>query len=198
MSENLFKQMNPPIELLKKCTKDDRKAHYELYNWCFKNLLNICRRYYKNQEDIKTSLNNIFLKIIKGLESAIGKYNDVPFELWAKRVAINHIIDEFRKNKNYREHIELVDEKDFLLSNFATVEENKIRDKENLEEINRAIETLPEMSKTVFNLFVVDGYKHEEIAEMLKISSNTSKVHLHRAKQKLQNILKATVNFILL
>jgi RNA polymerase sigma-70 factor (ECF subfamily) len=54
------------------------------------------------------------------------------------------------------------------------------------------------MSKTVFNLFVVDGYKHEEIAEMLKISSNTSKVHLHRAKQKLQNILKATVNFILL
>lgn len=189
--------MNPPIELLIQCKKDDRKAHFELYNWCFKNLLNICRRYHKNQEDVKSSLNNIFLKIIKNLDSAINKYNDVPFELWAKKIAINHIIDEFRKNKKYREQIQFLDEKDYALSH-SGLTENKIDDKENLEEINKAIETLPEMSKTVFNLFVVDGYKHEEIAEMLKISSNTSKVHLFRAKQKLKSILKSTVNFILL
>lgn len=187
----------PSVELLKKCKKDDRKAHFELYSICFSMLISVCRRYYKNDEDIKTALNNVFLKLIKNIDFAIDKYNVVPFELWLRRVAINHIIDEYRKNKKYLFQNEFTD--DYSLNDAEQIKiEDSMVSKENMEEIDKAIDSLPEMSRTVFNLFVKDGYKHEEIAEMLHISSNTSKVHLHKARLKLQQILKMTAAIIVI
>lgn len=122
------------------------------------------------------------------MDTIIQKYDELVFYHWMKRITVNHIIDEFRKNKKYREQIDLR-EQDELLRNTEDLGAEEYTWKENLETIQRAIDSLPEMSKTVFNLYAIDGYKHEEIGELLNISANTSKVHFFRARTKLQMLL---------
>lgn len=121
------------------------------------------------------------------MSSYLRKSENVPFELWARRIAINYIIDEFRRNVKHRENLEFRDlgEEDYLHP--AT---DPIQEKEKLEEILLAIDRLSVMSRTVFNLFVIDGYGHDEIGAMLKISSGTSKAHLHNARKKLKAYLE--------
>ena len=180
-------KMNPSEELLNKCRGDNRKAHYELYKMCFSFIVAVCSRYYVNSEDRMAALNMIFVKMIKNIHLYIRKKDNVPFDLWVRKISVNYIIDEFRKNKKYKEIIDL---KEFQLDDHLYYSDDPITVKINTEEIKLAIATLPEMNRTVFNLYVIDGYKHEEIADMLGISSNTSKVHLHRAKNKLREALK--------
>ena len=86
--------MKPSKELLERCRKDDRKAHYDLYRECFQSLYAICRRYYINKDDCMAALNMVFYKMVKNISTYIPKSKDVPFELWARRIAINYIIDE--------------------------------------------------------------------------------------------------------
>jgi RNA polymerase sigma factor (sigma-70 family) len=179
---------NPPLSLLQQCKGNDRKAHFALYQWCFDDLISICRRYYKNDDELKSAVNMSFLKIIQSLETIIQKYDDLIFFHWMKKITINHIIDEFRKNKRYRETIDLKEESEILKTDHG-YSEDRTSWNENLAVIQRAIDTLPVMSKAVFNLHAIDGYKHEEIGELLNISTNTSKVHYFRAKQKLQVLL---------
>jgi len=186
-SNSRFK-MVPSIDLLERCRKDERKAHYELYTMCFSFILSISRRYYVNREDMESSLNQVFLKIVKNISAYLKKRDDVPFELWVRRIAINHIVDEFRRSKKYRESL---DYRELHEAEEIHPVIHPAFDSEQLEEITDAISQLPVMNRTVFNLFVVDGYKHEEIAEMLKISAGTSKTHLHRAKKKLREMLES-------
>lgn len=135
-----------------------------------------------------SALNLAFVKIIKNLSSYLQKEQEVPFELWIRRITINHIVDEYRKNKIYKDSR---DNRELQDSEYLHPHYDPGLEKAKLEEILFAIDKLPAMNKAVFNLFVLDGYKHEEIAGMLKISPNTSKVHLHRAKKKLQEFLES-------
>ena len=178
--------MTPATDLLERCRKDDRKAHYELYKLCFPFLVSVCRRYYINKEDMQSSLNQIYLKMIMNMASYLKKKESVPFELWSRRIAINHIIDEFRKNKKHKENIDYRELNDAIDIHPVI---DPVLEKEKLEEVLTAINQLSHMNRTVFNLFVIDGYGHEEIAEMLKISSGTSKSHLHSARNKLKELL---------
>jgi RNA polymerase sigma factor (sigma-70 family) len=181
--------MRPSTELLQRCCKDDRRAHLELYRMSFAFIFSVCRRYYINKEDVEATLNAVFFKMIVGMSSFIKKENAVPFELWVRRIALNHITDEYRKNKKYRE---LMDDS-FQTEQFAETffDSDQWSDSTNENVIN-AIDQLPPMGKAVFNLHIVEGYKHDEIATLLDISPNTSKVHLHRAKKQLQELLRPT------
>ncbi len=178
--------MKPSRELLESCRQDDRKAHYDLYRECFQSLYAICRRYYINKDDCMSALNMVFYKMVKNISSYLTKTKDVPFELWARRIAINYIIDEFRKNSNYKRLIESAEVSSF--ENNLITEEDLDHSIEK-EKIIEAVDKLPEMNKAVFNLYVIDGYKHEEIGKLLGISSSTSKVHLHRAKKALRALI---------
>jgi RNA polymerase sigma factor (sigma-70 family) len=182
-----FLRMTPSPELIQRCRKDDRKAHYELYSMCFSFLLSVCRRYYINREDMESALNHIFLKMVKNISAYDKKSDTVPFQLWVRRIAINFIIDEFRKNKK---HHESLDYREIHEAEELHPVINPDVGSEQLEEILDAINQLPEVNRAVFNLFVVDGYKHEEIARMLNISPGTSKAHLHKAKKKLRDLLE--------
>jgi RNA polymerase sigma-70 factor (ECF subfamily) len=175
--------MNPTPELLKRCCEDDRRAHSELYRLCFGFIFTVCRRYYINRDDIESALNGVFFKMIKGMRGYVEKDRTVPFELWVRRIAINHVTDEFRKNRRYKESIDLSQPVEEISESF----EHSVA--YNNDKIQSAIGQLSPMSRTVFNLYVVEGYKHEEIADMLEISPNTSKVHLHRAKKQLRDLL---------
>lgn len=127
-----------------------------------------------------SSLNMIFVKLIQHMGDYLKRQADIPFEQWMRRVSINYIIDEFRREKRYRELINLGDA---AMEHHQPVHSD-LDARYDKEEITKAIESLPAMSRTVFNLYAVDGYKHEEIAGMLGISSGTSKAHLFHARKK--------------
>lgn len=175
--------MRPSADLLRRCCRDDRRAHQELYQECFGFVLSVCRRYYVNREDAAAAINMIFLKMIRGMNTFLAKEKQVPFELWVRRIALNHVTDEFRKNKSYRDRFYELNSDDGIHDTPVHAGEFK---NETLEQIQHMVGQLPPMGRTVFNLHVVDGFKHEEIARQLGISVNTSKVHLHRARKQLQ------------
>ena len=118
--------------------------------------------------------------------SYLKKCNEVPFDLWSRRIAINHVIDEFRKNLKHKDNLDYRELSE-VEDHHPTID--PVVEKESVEEILSAIDQLSHMNRTVFNLFVIDGYGHEEIAKMLNISSGTSKAHLHNARKRLREVL---------
>lgn len=177
--------MKPSVELLERCRHDDRKAHHDLYVMCFPVIYSISARYYINKEDRISALNMIFVKLVQKMNDYLKKKNEVEFEFWMRRVSINYIIDEFRRQKRYRDMVSLHDD-NYDNEPVANADADLRYDRE---EIQQAIDQLPPASRTVFNLYAVDGYKHEEIAGLLGISVGTSKSHLFKARKKLQESL---------
>jgi len=177
-------------QLIKDCVRKDRKAQFQLYKSCFNLLMGICMRYKQDEQEAAEVLNVGFLKILNNLE----KYKpETPFNAWIKRIMINTIIDDFRKNRKVRELIEYKDfseEKnqiDFIDYSLA----DKVFDIEQLEAI---IKQLPPVSQKVFNLFAIDGYGHREIGDLLGISDGTSKWHLSSARKKIKEMLQKSIN----
>lgn len=168
--------------LIRACQEHDRKAQHRLYRECYSFLMNICMRYQHNREDGEALLNQAFLKILNG----IPKYrSEVPFALWIRRIMINTVIDEFRKNRKANELTELADfsEPD---EHYDSSTMNTYVDKMNVEELETLIGKLPDMSRKVFNLYAVDGFAHKEIAALLGMSEGTSKWHVNFARTKLK------------
>ena len=177
-------------QLIQDCKKGDRKAQFQLYKSCFNLLMGVCMRYKKDESEAAAVLNVGFLKILNGLKSYKP---EVPFEAWIRRIMINTLIDDFRKNRKVKE---LMEYRDFTETppkvdaiNYGTAD--KLFDAEELENL---IKQLPPVSQKVFNLFAIDGYSHKEIGEMLDISNGTSKWHVAFARKKLQEMMKKTIN----
>lgn len=179
--------MNVQPKLIKDCINRSRKAEYELYKVTYSYLMSICIRYTRNQDQAKEQLNMGFLKILNNLE----KYNpEVPFKAWIRKIMINTLIDEYRKHKKQSEVIDFVEEY-YDNSNYS--EQNNAIDKMSTDQIHALISKLPPMAQQVFNMFVVDGYSHKEIGEILNIEEGTSKWHLNSARQKLKEMLENLV-----
>lgn len=175
-------------ELIESCKKEDRKAQFELYRLCYSVLLSVCFRYEKNKEDAEFLLNKAFYKILKNLD----KYKDnIPFEAWIRRITINTVIDDYRKNK--KEKIDYVEEP-MLAAPVTAMDFNEADQRFDAEELQLLINRLPPVSKKVFNLYVIDGYNHKEIAEKLDMSEGTSKWHLSSARKKLKELVIKLMN----
>ncbi len=170
-----------PADVIKACRKNDRKAQFELHRLSYGMLMGICLRYERNREDAESLLNMGFLKIFTNMD----KYQDnVPFEAWARRIMINTIIDNFRKNKKYIERIEVREESDLDFNNRVSFNEADLQfDAEVLENM---IRELPAISQKVFNMHVIDGFSHKDVAEMLGMSVGTSKWHVSNARKILK------------
>tara|TARA_B100000809_G_scaffold135519_1_gene133101 strand:- start:3665 stop:4213 length:549 start_codon:yes stop_codon:yes gene_type:complete len=169
-------------QLIKKVEKQDRKAQIELYRLCFNDLMSIACRYNKNEDDSELLVNNCFLKIIDNL----NKYNhSKPFQAWIRRIAINEVIDDYRKNKKRKE----------LFIDTENIEQeegesfNEIDHKIEAEELNDMLFELPKATRTVFSLIAIDGYSHKEVCEKLEISLETSKWHMKEARKRLKKML---------
>ena len=177
--------MNINPQLITDCKKGDRRAQFQLYQSCFSTLMGVCMRYKKDEAEAASILNVGFLKILKNLDK---KESHVPFQAWIRRIMINTVIDEFRKNRKVRELIEHTDFEDFHNHN-DLVELNVADLKFDAEELEMMIKKLPPVSQKVFNLFAIDGYSHKEISEMLGISIGTSKWHMSSARKKLKEYI---------
>ena len=145
--------------------------------------MSVCFRYTNSREEAEEMLNVGFMKILKNLE----KYKpEIPFNTWIRRVMINVLIDEYRKEKKHYENVQYVEEY-YETSDYS--EQNSVIGKMNMEQIQLLILKLPPMSQKVFNLFVIDGYSHKEIGDLLKMSEGTSKWHLNFSRTKLKEMI---------
>ena len=176
--------MNVDTELIKSCLKRDKKAQFLLYKKCYGFLMGICLRYYNNQDDAKAALNSGFLKVLIKLD----KYKpEIPFGLWIRRIMINTIIDEFRKNKNLTATMEYRDVGDHEMVD--NMDYNEVDKKITAEQLESFIHQLPKVTAQVFNLYAIDGYNHKEIGNMMGMSDGTSKWHVSSARQKLKEMI---------
>ncbi len=173
-------------QLRKDAIRGDRRAQYQLYQRCFNVLMGVCMRYRRSEDEAAAMLNEGFLKIVQNL----GKYREeVPFEAWIRRIMINTLIDDFRKNRKVNE---LIEDRDFTDTDNhrGLVDFNTAALQFDASQLEAMIRSLPPMSRKVFNLFAIDGYSHKEIGELLNISDGTSKWHLSFARQRLREMLE--------
>ena len=176
--------MNIEKHLLEGCIRGERKAQYVLYKLCYGILMAVCFRYERNKEDAEFLLNKAFLKILNNLESYSSS---VPFEAWIRRITINTAIDEYRKSQ--RSKVDYVEEP-MQLASLSEMDYNEAEKRFDAEELLALVQKLPPVSQKVFNLYIIDGYNHKEIAEKLGMSEGTSKWHLSSARKKLQEMMR--------
>ncbi len=168
--------------LIERCRREEPKAQYELYRALYGQMMAICGRYERNKQDAVARMNQGFLKILTNLDK---RRPEVPFELWTRRIMINTVIDEFRKERQ-RKATETLDGS---LDDGTLVEVNDYLRHMEADAFAELLQRVPDMSRKVFNLFAVDGFGHQEIAQMLGISEGTSKWHVANARQTLQKAI---------
>ena len=170
-------------EFISLITQNDRKAQYELYRHWYGKMKGISLRYQIDDQAAEDIVNRAFLKVLKSIE----KYQtSKPFGAWLARITINENIDACRKSQKLRTLIQYDSNKidsDANLNHFDYNEADKNLDADQLKAM---IAQLPSTTRQVFNLFVIDGYKHQEIAELLSITDGTSKWHLNSARKKIK------------
>lgn len=166
--------------LIAKAGKGNRKAQQQLFEMFSPNMLSICRQYVKNNDIAEEVMLTGFLKVFTHLKTY---KSEGSFEGWIRRIMVNEAISQLRKDKK-------------LEFNDATVLENSMEHVTYIEtalevaDIQKMIDALPDGYKTVFVLYVVEGYKHSEISEVLNITESTSKTQLFKARKMLQNTIE--------
>ena len=175
------------LDIIHGCVKAKRDSQKLLYQLYYGYSLVICMRYCDKSEDASEIVNDGFLKIYRALDSFNPQSTDVEASLkgWMKRIMINTAIDHFRKNSKRFLVAEIFDNH----LNMADPIETSI-DRMAYNEIIAIIQKLSPVYRTVFNLFVIDGYKHEEIARQLKISVGASKSNLSKARLNIKKLLQ--------
>ena len=166
-------------DLINACRQRDRRAQQALYDRFAPNMFVVCKRYVKTQEDAEDVLIEAFFKVLTNIEQYKGEGS---FEGWIRRIVVNESLMALRKRVNFSQMLELT-EVDIPVTTSA-LQDLVARDILNL------IDILPIGYRTVFNLYVLEGYKHREIAQIMGISINTSKSQLILAKKRLKNLLE--------
>ena len=146
-------------------------------------------RYCHNPDDAIEVTNDGFLKVFKTIGNFSPKYENMEASLmgWMKRIMVFTAIDNFRKNNRYNNQLDIEDVHQDIKENA----ENSI-DRMSYKEIIELVQKLSPVYRTVFNLYVIDGFKHEEIAAKLNITVGTSKSNLAKARVNIQKMLQAT------
>lgn len=166
------------LKIIKQCKNYDSKSQFELYNLTYNRAMGIAARYLTNKQDAEDVLGEAYYKVFKN----IGKYDEnKDFFNWFHRILINTSIDYIRKYKKLKISENEIQDLNLFCKNQG---KNDIDYCKYLE----AVQCLSPQYRMVFNLFVIDGYKHREIAEKLGISEGTSKSNLVKAKRKLKEI----------
>lgn len=174
-------------QLIRGCTLNERESQKKIYNSFYSYGMAICDRYAKRSEDSIEIYNDGFLKIFKEIHRYKPSYADEinSFKGWIRKILIYTAIDHCRK---YNKHYFTAEMETSLI--YLPADNVTAFDAMSYDEIIRAIQNLSPAYRTVLNLFIIDGFSHEEIADQLGISTGTSKSNLYKARQQLQRILK--------
>lgn len=172
-------------QLIIECTAGNRNAQRLLYERYAASMFGVCRRYIKNDADAEEVLVSGFYRVFCYLTEFKGNGS---FEGWIRRIIVNEALTLIRKQNTQKNFT--WDELDTSYQGIASEKtDSKIIEGDVLQLLNH----LPSGYRTIFNLYAIEGYSHEEIAEMLQISINTSKSQLLKARRMLQKLISKTV-----
>jgi RNA polymerase sigma factor (sigma-70 family) len=167
-------------DLISRCREGDQEAHFRLYKLYARSMYNVGYRIVNNADEAQDVLQEAFISAFRNLEFYRG---DATFGAWLKRIVVHKAINHLKKRK---------------LERFPDDETFDIRQEEadeevfpmSVESVRSAIEELPDGYRAVLSLYLVEGYDHGEIAEILGISESTSKSQFNRSKKRLREILE--------
>ena len=174
-------------DLIDGCKSGDQKAQFQIYKLYYKTMYNTSLRIVNDSMEAEDIMQEAFLSAFEKIDTYSGT---VSFGTWLKKIVVNRSLDSLNKRKeifeNIDSHVEIKDESD---DETARREELDVK----VEAIKEAINALPDGYRIILSLYLLEGYDHDEIAQILSITSSTSRSQLTRAKQKLINDLKKVI-----
>lgn len=157
-------------QLIINCKKNDTKAQSQLYKLFSSKLFSICLKYSRSYAEAEDNLQDTFITVFK----KIDQYNNKgSFEGWIKRITINTALQRYREKGVFK----IVNEEN-IKDVSVEIEDNAV----SIDFLLKIIQELPDRYRLVFNLYVLDGYSHKEVAKMMNITTGTSKSNLARAR----------------
>lgn len=167
-------------ELIQKCKQGNLRHQETLYMHFYSYAMGVGLRYLNDRDDALEVVNDSFIKVFK----SIGSFkNEQNFKPWLRKIVVNTALDRRRKDLKHRNQLDLEDAEYVSFAPQAIAHLNS-------QDILKLLDTLPYVQRTVFNMYEIDGYNHEEIGELLQISASSSRVNLSRAKEKLREALR--------
>jgi RNA polymerase sigma-70 factor (ECF subfamily) len=172
-------------ELIRRCSEGKVRAQELLYRRYFSFAMSVCIRYTKNENEAMEIVNDSYMKVLANLHEFDGLKS---FRSWYGRILVNSAIDNYRRNSRHSTYMEITDLE-------IPEEQEPLIDAElSAGDILSLFNELPDNYRVTFNLFEIEGYSHEEIGQMLGISTSTSRSNLTRAKKVLRKLYKRYFN----
>ncbi|MBB5395543.1 MULTISPECIES: RNA polymerase sigma factor [unclassified Mucilaginibacter] len=166
-------------EIISKCKSGSIKHQELLYKQFYGYAMGVSMRYSLNEDDALEVVNDAFIKIFNNINSySAGK----PFRAWLRTIVVNTAIDRRRKELKHQSNTDIEDA--YGVGNNAAIIENL-----NAQDILKLMKQLPQIQLTIFNMYEIDGYNHDEIGKILNLPASSSRVYLSRAKDKLRHLL---------
>lgn len=169
--------------IIEECLKGNRQAQGELYRRYYKGMFNVSMRILNHSAEAEDAMQEAFIAAFKQLNAYRG---EVTFGSWLKRIVVNRSIDLLRKRKMHFDDLSRLSNENF------DEEQQELNADLDPETIKKAISELKDNYRVVLSLFLLEGYDHDEIAGILKISNGSSRTTYHRAKEQLKEKLLKT------
>jgi RNA polymerase sigma-70 factor (ECF subfamily) len=166
-------------EIIDQCKNGSLKYQEMLYKHFYRYAMGISMRYSLNTDDALEVVNDAFIKVFNNIK---GYNKEKPFKAWLRTIVANTSIDRRRKELKHQLHVDI--EHATQVQNSAKAVENL-----NVQDILKLMKELPPIQLTIFNMYEMDGYNHDEIAQILNMPSSSSRVYLSRAKEKLRSLI---------
>ena len=173
-------------DIIDRCKKGEQKAQFQLYKLYYKAMFNTSFRIVNDQMEAEDIMQEAFLKAFDKIHTYSGR---VSFGAWLKRIVINHSLDELKKKRVDFESMEENPKSEKIREADEEEQEDERHPSYQVEQIRDTINELPDGYRIVLSLYLLEGYDHEEIAEILNITSSTSRSQYTRAKNKLKEQL---------
>lgn len=171
-------------EIIRLATENNRHAQQKIYSKHSPKMLSICRQYIKDEHQAEDIMITAFMKVFTNLKAFEHKGS---FEGWIRRIMVNECISYIRVQKK----VGFLEDEFYVEDTFNNIESHF-----SVEDIQSLIDSLPDGYKMVFNLYAIEGFKHQEIAKMLGISEGTSKSQLSHARKMLQEQINKQKNYV--
>ncbi len=167
-------------ELIQKCKQGNLRHQEKLYMHFYSYAMGVGLRYLNDRDDALEVVNDSFIKVFKSISTFKNEQN---FRPWLRKIVVNTALDRRRKDLKHQNQADLEAAEHISFAPQAIAQLNS-------QDILKLLNALPLVQRTVFNLYEIDGYNHEEIGDMLQISASSSRVNLSRAKEKLREALR--------
>lgn len=163
-------------DLIQGCIRNERVAQEKIYHLFYARMMGVVRRYIDQPEQAEEVLNNGFLRAFQKVQQYTFQGS---FEGWLRKIVFHAVSDYVKQNMKYNQHIVLVEKDEYVQKDHA--------DKLYYNQLLEIVQTLPVATRSVFNMYVMEGFAHKEIGKILGISEGTSKWHLSEGRRLLKD-----------